>query len=115
MFIHFPYAFSKKCHLNLFGFTYQILIILLLSSLTYKLFALSLPTEMITIFIDDVFLRYFDIFKYLWVWVCVRKPWVANYSLLLHDSGFLASITRSLSFDISPVQQLSPAVDWPPL
>ena len=56
-------------------------------AINYSLFAFSLPTEVITIFIDDVLLRYFDIFQ---IFVCVGMAAqlvgnhvVANCSLLL--------------------------------
>ena len=50
---------------------------------SYSLFALSLPTEVITIFIDDVLLRYFDIFKNLLVWVCARSWWETTWWLIV--------------------------------
>ena len=54
---------------------------------TYSLFALSLPTEVIILFIDDVLSCDFDIFQ-IFVGVGMRaqlvgKHVVANYSLLL--------------------------------
>ena len=53
----------------------------------YSLFALSLPTEVIILFIDDVLSCDFDIFQ-IFVGVGMRaqlvgKHVVANYSLLL--------------------------------
>ena len=60
--------------------------------------------EVITIFIDDVLLRYVDIFQIL-VGVGMRAHLVGNH--VVANSVFLASITRPLSFDISAVQQSS--------
>ena len=66
-----------------------------------SLFALSLPTEVITIF-DDVLLHSLTFFKYLWVWVCACSWWETMWWLNNSaDSSFLA-ITGLLSFDISP-------------
>ena len=57
------------------------------TQLSYSLFALSLPTEVIILFIDDVLSCDFDIFQ-IFVGVGMRaqlvgKHVVANYSLLL--------------------------------
>ena len=77
--------------------------------LTYYLFALSLPTEVIILFIDDVLSCDFDIFQ-IFVGVGMRAQLVgnhvaANYSLLI-VVFWPPKLTRTRSLSLISAQQL---------